>query len=138
MMIKVATSPAATFGWSDGCRVTGNPVGTDPAPNVTQPSANRILTLDFRAARLIYRFSSQGLAFFPCFVEGGTSVAIDKWFFDSALGVWVKYGVTVTTAFASTSIIGPGEQLMIIPGIKWFFQITTVTGAVTAFNYAFI
>lgn len=141
-MKKIVTPPAVTFDWSNGCRVTGNPVVTDPSPNVTPPAANRILTLDYRAARMFYKYGVSGGSLFPCCTEGGTSVAVDTWFFDATLNLWVKFlafgGPSTISNFGTASIINPGLGFFIVPGMKWFFQIVTVTGAVTAFSYAFI
>lgn len=148
MILDVKAPPQRLMGFSDcGCRVTGNPLTTDPSPNVTPPAASRILTIkyDERANSALHRLGSTGQNSITYLLESAVNATINvsHWFFDATLGLWVRYGVAgiaVAGAFrAGTAgcIQTVNESLPILPGISWFPQITAVTGSVTAFGYMF-
>jgi hypothetical protein len=120
--------------WAQGVTVTGSPVVADAGnPNAFAPVANRILNVKFAVDGVLFRPNLGRLA---TLVLGGTSVAYTTWYYDNVLVKWVQFGpAAATTAAASVALLNVGS--LMIPGIQWFAQITTVTGAVTSFRYTF-
>lgn len=115
--------------------VTGNPIGTDPDPNVTPPAANRIITMDANA--ILSCMNSSG--FIRVYVVGGTSVSYASWRFDPFSNLWRVGGLgvrTITLASSNIATISNTQDVQ-TPGCKFFLRVTAMVGAVTAFGYGF-
>lgn len=120
--------------YSHDCWVTGNPLVADPdPPNTTPPAASRIIRVDPAARNAA---AAIALGSIRVIAIGGTSIVYKPWVFDATLNLWLLWGAATTVTLGTTNIgaIGIGAML----GAKWFLQITTVNGAVTAFGYGYV
>jgi hypothetical protein len=118
--------------------VTGNPLGTDPDPNVTPPAATRIIIYDANAIGAIA--TTPSLATIRTFAIGGTSIAYNAYRYDSFNGLWRSAPLgarTITLATSNTDTLS-NTQHSLTPGARFFLRITAVTGTVTAFGYGFL
>lgn len=108
-------------------------VATDPSPNTTPPAANRILRCTAkRDALMAMGFANLRLLG----ARDGTSLVVQPWFYDDTQAAWVRFGapVTLTSAAQNVTNVNVGNMA----GAKFFVQVTTNTGGVSAFAYDFM
>lgn len=123
---------ASAVGFTLGVWITGNPISTDPSPNVTPPAANRILTMRERAGAIWQPNSG----FIRLVAIGGTSVTYQGWQYEALRGVWQTVGGARAITLATTNLDLMGNTIQSIqPGTQVFVQVTAVSGTVTALGY---
>lgn len=104
---------------SDIVSNNGSAIPTDAAPNTTAPDEKRVLaTPDTSPGASLGVYGM---------VEGGTSIAVQLWIYDSGLKRWQKLGAAATIEADNAEDFGASVPL----GARLFPQITTVTGGVT-------
>jgi hypothetical protein len=108
----------------------GSGVAVDAAPNTTEPSTDRILRITAKRDGVM---TFGGAAIKTVTAGDGTSLLVQPWFYDDTQHLWIKHGpvITITTATTNISTLTIGNMA----GAKFFIQVTTNNGGVTAFGY---
>jgi hypothetical protein len=111
-------------------RIGGAALVADADPNTTEPSADRVLRITAKRDGVM---TFGGAAIKSVTAGDGTSLLIQPWFYDNTQRLWVKHGpvITITTATTNISTLTIGNMA----GAKFFIQITTNNGGVTALGY---
>lgn len=113
--------------------IGGAALGTDPDPNVTPPSAGRVLIWSpkKRASMVL----AQGVLRILCGVVAASSATFQIWVYDLTKALWVPLsGVVVITPTGAVTNTNFGTTLGNRFGMKIFVQLTANT-LVQAFAY---
>lgn len=111
--------------------IGGSALPTDPDPNVTPPSAGRILRISPKRGATVGMGALNQAALTNCFVifgvVAGSSITVQFWYYDDTQARWVPVNVPLTrTPVSGSSNIIQGINVP-IGGCKMFVQITANT-----------
>jgi hypothetical protein len=114
--------------------IGGSALATDPSPNVTPPSAGRIIRVTGRR-HAIFASQTGNTANVPLItvvfgVVAGSSITVQNWFFDDTQALWIPFGPTSTrtpVSGSSNSISAATGTNFAVIGSKVFVQITANT-----------
>jgi hypothetical protein len=126
-----AAAPFAFAVWVG--TIGGSALSTDPDPNVTPPSAGRILT--WTPKRKASMTIGQAVLRILCGVVAASTATFQIWIFDNVKNLWVQLsGVVVITPTGAATNTNFGTNLGNRMGMKVFVQLTANT-LVQAFGY---
>jgi len=127
------TSNDATFSLQWLGIIGGAALGNDAAPtNLGSVPANRILRCTAKRNGVV----TMGGMTLRMVIADGTSLVVRPWFYDDTQAIWIPHGTaqTLTAASTNTASVVVGNM----GGAKFFMQITTNTGNVSALGYDFV
>jgi hypothetical protein len=110
--------------------IGGAALPTDPDPNVTPPSAGRIVRVQAKrgGAFVLGRTNQTALVNVTIVfgVVAASSITVQLWFFDATQAKWVPMGIpaTRTPTGAATNLFGAVTETWFPVGAQFFPQIT--------------
>jgi hypothetical protein len=107
----------------------GSAIGLDPNPNVTPPTADRIIRMPAYMFACDIPAAAGSLGVSPriaVYLADGTSADVRYWFYDDALAIWTPLQVTLSMTTAAVNV--GALTILTMIGAKYFPQITANVG----------
>lgn len=130
--VRVPASPAFGLAVWVGT-IGGAALPTDPDPNVTPPSAGRIVRVQAKRGQVFaLGRTNQGalINVFTVFgVVASSSITVQYWFFDATQAKWITIGApqTRTPTGSASNLIGAVTETWFPLGAQFYVQITANT-----------